>query len=158
VTLDGTYERVLLEIEPKNREDTYRLLQCLSVAARPLRVQELAEVLAIQFEVGKPPQYHSEWRLEDAQYAVLSAYSSLISNVNVDESPFVQCSHFSVREFLTSDRLAQAGGDLSRFHILPQSAHTILAQACLCTLLQLDDQVDKTRMKGFPLSLYAARH
>jgi hypothetical protein len=105
-TLDLTYERVLLEIIPRNRGYAYRLLQCLTVAVRPLWVEELAEVLAIRFEVGKPPEYHSRWRLEDARDAVLSACSSLISIVNVDGSPVVQFSHFSVQEFLTLDRLA----------------------------------------------------
>ncbi|KAH9975095.1 hypothetical protein BGW80DRAFT_1251273 [Lactifluus volemus] len=59
-TLDETYGRILLGIEPGNgnREYAHRLLQCVAVAVRPLRVEELAEVLAIQFEAGKPPEYH----------------------------------------------------------------------------------------------------
>jgi phosphate uptake regulator len=49
-TLDETYERVLREINKANREHARRLLQCLTVALRPLRVEELAEVLAIDFD------------------------------------------------------------------------------------------------------------
>jgi hypothetical protein len=49
-TLDETYERVLREINKANREHAHRLLQCLTVAIRPLRVEELAEVLAIDFD------------------------------------------------------------------------------------------------------------
>ena len=157
-TLDTTYERILLEIKPRNREYTHRLLQCVTVAVRPLHVEELAEVLAIRFEAGKPPEYHSGWCMEDAQDAVLSACSSLISIVNVKGSPVVQFSHFSVKEFLTSDRLANAREHLSRHHILLQPAHTILVQACLSTLLRLDDHIDKNGMKKFPLSIYAAQH
>ena len=142
-TLDKTYERILLEIKPGNREHTHLLLQCLTVVVRPLHVEELAEVLAMRFEAGKPPEYHSGWRLEDAQDAVLSACSSLISIVNVDGSPVVHFSHFSVKEFLTSNRLASAGEHSSRYHILLQLAHTILAQACLSALLGLDDHIDK---------------
>jgi hypothetical protein len=142
VTLDGTYERILDEIQPINQEYAYRLLQCVTVVVRPLQVEELAEVLAIRFEVGKRPEYHSRWRLEDARKAVLRACSSLICIVNVDGSPIVQFLHYSVQEFLTLDRLAQ--GDLSRYHILPLPAHTILAKACLCALLRLDGDVDKT--------------
>jgi hypothetical protein len=104
---------------------------------RPLRVEELAEVLAMRFEAGKPPEYHSGWRLEDAQDAVLSACSSLISIVHVDGSPVIHFSHFSVKEFLASNRLASAGEHLSRYHILLQLAHTILVQACLSVLLGL---------------------
>ena len=77
-TLDGTYECILLDIKPRNREYAYWLLQCITVAVRPLQVEELAEVLAIWFEVGKHPEYHPGWRLEDTRDAVLSACSSLI--------------------------------------------------------------------------------
>ncbi|KAH9996168.1 hypothetical protein BJV74DRAFT_295552 [Russula compacta] len=48
-TLDETYERILQEIPKANREYAHRLLQCLTVAVRPLYVEELAEVLAVDF-------------------------------------------------------------------------------------------------------------
>ena len=55
-TLDETYERVLKEIKEPNQVHAIRLLQCLVVAIRPLRVEELAEVLAVDFgdEEGMP--------------------------------------------------------------------------------------------------------
>jgi hypothetical protein len=49
-TLDDTYERTLLEISKANWEFAHRLLQCVAVACRPLRVEELAEFLAFDFE------------------------------------------------------------------------------------------------------------
>src|SRR5258707_8789072 len=49
-TLDETYERVLREIKKANRGIAHRLMQCLVVAVRPLRVEELAEVLAFDFD------------------------------------------------------------------------------------------------------------
>ncbi len=49
-TLDETYERILQEIPKSNRVYAHRLLQCLTVAVRPLRVEELAEVLAVDFD------------------------------------------------------------------------------------------------------------
>jgi hypothetical protein len=156
--LDETYQRILLEIEEENRKYAHRLLQCLTVSFRPLRVEELAEVLAIRFDDGEAPDYHPDWRLEDAQDAVLSACSSLIAIVNVDGFSIVQFSHFSVKEFLISDRLASASENLSCYHVLPRPAHTILAQASLSSLLRLDDQVDKSSMKNYPLSIYGARH
>jgi len=70
----------------------------------------------------------------------------------------VQFSHFSVKEYLTSDRLANARRDVSYCHILPESAHTILAQACLGVLLRLDDHVDKANAGDIPLANYAAKH
>jgi ankyrin repeat protein len=71
----------------------------------------------------------------------------------------VQFSHFSVKEFLTSDRLATAQSrNVSRYHIALDPAHKILAQACLGTLLDLDEYMDKNRLKNYPLAFYAAQH
>src|SRR6266571_7117734 len=65
---------------------------------------------------------------------------------------------FSVKEFLTSDRLATASENLSRYHIVPHLAHTTLAQASFGVLLQLDGRIDKESIRNFPLANYAARH
>jgi uncharacterized protein YjhX (UPF0386 family) len=127
-------------------------------AVRPLRVEELAEVLAVDFESEGIPTLNPAWRWEDQEEAVMSACSSLVIVVKYGNSRVVQFSHFSVKEFLTSDRLAKAGGDISRYHILLESAHTILAQACLGILLRLDDRIDRNTIKNFPLAQYAAAY
>ena len=44
-SLDETYERVLKGIPRTNQSHVRRFLQCLVVAIRPLRVDELAEIL-----------------------------------------------------------------------------------------------------------------
>ena len=157
-TLDETYEWTLHGIEREKRRFAHRLFQCLTVAVRPLRVDELGELLAIRFDDGQIPQYREDWQSEDAQEAVLSACSSLITVVNIDGSPMVQFSHFSVKEFLTSDRLANSTKDLSYYHVHPHSAHTILAQASLGVLLHIPDSVDKNSIKKFRFAQYAAQH
>ena len=159
-TLDETYERVLREINKANREHARRLLQCLTVALRPLRVEELAEVLAIDFNApthGGIPQLNAKWRWADHHQAVLSTCSSLIAIVDDGDSKVVQFSHFSVKEYLTSDRLARSSGDVSQYHIVLEPAHTILAQACLGVLLRLDNRVDEDNV-DIPLVKYAARY
>ena len=157
-SLDETYERILREISRANREHPYRLLQCLTVAIRPLRVEELAEVLAVDFNSRGGPKLNADWRWEDNEEAVLSACSSLVAVVMDGHSRVVQFSHFSVKEFLTSNRLAISLGEESRFHIRLESAHMILAQASLGVLLRLDEQVDRDSIVGFPLAQYAAEH
>ena len=69
----------------------------------------------------------------------------------------MQFSHFSVKEFLTSPRLATAGGETSNYYIDLESAHTVLAQACLGILLQIPDDVEGLTREGHP-ALYAAEH
>ena len=92
-TLDETYEQILLSIDKAKRNYAYRLLQCLTAAIRPLRVDELAEFLALRFDPGQSAEYRIDWRPEDSHEAVLSACSSLVTVVNVDGSQIVQCSH-----------------------------------------------------------------
>jgi hypothetical protein len=156
--LDETYERLLREIRRPNQQHAQRLLQCLVVAIRPLRVEELAEILAFDFNDEGIPKLNPSWRWEDQEEAVMSACSSLVAVIKDGESRIVQFSHFSVKEFLTSNRLAEPSRDVSRYHILLEPAHTILAQACLGVLLRLDDHVDRDNIKSFPLAEYAAEH
>jgi hypothetical protein len=161
-SLDETYERVLREINKANRSHAHRLLQCLTVAIRPLRVAELAEVLALEFEAasgGETSKLKTDWRWEDQERAVLSTCSSLVAIVNTNDSQVVQFSHFSVKEFLTSPRLSTSNPDVSRFHIHLEPAHTIMARACLGTLLESEDRFEKDSSKNkFPLAQYAAEH
>ena len=118
-TLDETYERILKGINKAQKENTHRLLQCLTVAVRPLLVEELAESLAFDFQassVGGIPTLKEDWRLDDEEEAVLSTCSSLIAIIPRGKSRVVQFSHFSVKEFLTSSHLAQSPhGEISRF-------------------------------------------
>jgi hypothetical protein len=129
----------------------------LVVAVRPLRVEELAEILAFDFSANGIPNLNPCWRWEDQEEAVMSACSSLVDVVKDGDSRVVQFSHFSVKEFLTSDCLAELSKDVSRYHIPFEPSHTILAQACL-GVLRLDDRVDSDSIKSRPLAEYAAEH
>ena len=148
----------MIEIKRANQSHTYRMLQCLTVANRPLSVVELAEVLAFDFDEAKGgiPKLNSNWRWEDHEQAVLSTCSSLVTFVPNDGSPIVQFSHFSVKEFLMSDRLATSRRDISQYHISLLDAHTLLAQTSLAVLLR-DPDVDG-HADSAVLAAYAAEH
>jgi hypothetical protein len=157
--LDITYERILKEIKKPSKRLAQRVLQCLVVAVRPLRVEELAEVLAVDFDDAEGiPRLKPDWLWEEQELALVSACSSLIAIVQAGDSRVVQFSHFSVKEFLTSPRLATAGGEVSNYHIDLEPAHTILAQACLGVLLQIQDHVDGHTPEDHPMAKYAAKH
>ena len=158
-SLDETYERILKEIKKTNRAHARRVLECLAVAIRPLRVAELAEVLAVDFDDAEGmPNLNPDWRWEDQEQALLIACSSLIAIVKDGDSRVVQFAHFSVKEYLTSSRLAVASGDASNYHIDLKSAHTTLAQAGLCVLLRIQYNVEGHTPEDHPLAEYAARH
>ena len=149
---------MLRGINKAQQDNAHRLLQCLAITVRPLRVEELAELLAFDFQASSSrgiPTLKEDWRWADQEQAVLSTCSSLIAIVSSGNLRVVQFSHFSVKEYLTSPRLARSRGEVSRFYIDLQRAHTILTQACLGTLLRLDEH---TGRKGFPLVEYAAEH
>ena len=157
-SLDGTYEQILREIRKPNQGHAHRLLQCLVAAVRPLRVKELAEVLAFDFNAEGIPKLNPGWRWEDKEEAVMSACSSLVMIVKAGDSRVVQFSHFSVKEFLIANRLAEPIRDVTRYHIRLDAAHTILAEACLGVLLRLDDRIDRDSIENFPLAGYAAQY
>jgi len=158
-SLDETYERILQQIPKPDQVHAHRLLQCLVVAARPLSVEELAEVLVIDFSgTGMASMIDENVRWEDKERAVLSACSSLITIVKDWGSRRVQFSHSSVKEFLTSDRLAASTVDTLRYHhVQLEAAHIMMAQVCLSVTFQLDNHMDK-RIRSYPLSSYAGKY
>ncbi|KAH9046075.1 ankyrin repeat-containing domain protein [Lactarius hengduanensis] len=164
-TLDGTYERTLSDIPEEKWEHAHRLFQCLIASNRPLRVEELAEVLAIEFGTAGTANLETGWRAEEAVLSTCSTLIMVVDNAdynydygNYNGSRIVQFSHFSVQEFLTSSRLSGSRPNISRYHVLLGPAHTILAQACLSALLRLDDSTDEENILNFPLAVYAANH
>ncbi len=153
-TLDETYERTLLDIDDENWVYARRLFQCILVARHPLDVKELADFLAFKSEGGSL-KFERNRRPEDPRDRVLSTCLSLIAVVDVDGSPVMEFSHYSVKEYLTSSRIAE--GRVSRYHIVLEPAHLFVTQACL-SLLLLDKHVTKESIKEFPLARYASRY
>jgi ankyrin repeat protein len=147
----------LEEIDEQNWEYAHRLFQCIAAASRPLLVNEIAEFLAFDFEVGSTPTFLPDWRPEDPAHTVLSMCSSLLVVIKQRDGPsVVQFAHFSVKEYLTSARLVKAKKSISRFHVSMTPAHTIVAQACLGVLLHLGKNITKDNLENFPLAEYAA--
>src|SRR6266849_2965541 len=157
-SLDKTYEQTLLGIDKEKRVYAQRLFKCLSESIRPFRVEELGEIFAVQFDATDTPLFNENLRPPDAEEGVMSTCTSLIAIVDQEGHRIVQFSHFSVKEYLTSERLAAAEERLSYYHILPEPAHTILAHVSLSVLLYLDDEIDRDTIAHLPLAPYAARH
>ena len=146
-SLDATYERILGDILKAYPDQAFRLLQFLTVATRPVSLDELAEILALNFSETEDgiPVLNKAWRWYDKQRSVLATCSSLVVIDSYDynlelerKTYFVHFAHSSVKEFLTSERLANIKAHVYRFHIRLEPAHTITAQLCLAILLQSD--------------------
>jgi hypothetical protein len=157
----GVFGRdIRADIKKPNRDHARRLLRCIVVAIRPLRVEEYAEILAVNFADAEGiPKLKPVWRWEDQERALLTSCSSLIAIVDTGRSRVVQFSRFSVKEYLISARLATSSQDVSRYHIVLEPAHTIMALACVSVLLQLDDRnVQNDVEENAPLARYAAEY
>jgi ankyrin repeat protein len=156
--LNETYERILQGIPDKMRKDAHRIFQWLTVSFRPLRVEELADVFAIDFdeETSGIPKFEPSWHESNAEDALLSACSTLVRIVDDGYRKTVEFSHFSVQEYLTSNRTANPSAPVSYFHVLPKLSHVLLAKACLSVVFQIDYSTDEAKLKDFPLARYAA--
>ncbi|KAI0264832.1 hypothetical protein BC834DRAFT_970401 [Gloeopeniophorella convolvens] len=143
-TLHATYEATLERISEEKWDYAHRLFQCLSISTRPLRVEELAEVLAVSLD-GEVPTYHNDWRSEDPESVVLSTCpGNFIQVISGGQwrgrtQRIVQFTHFSVKEFLTSGQLSRSKANVSRFYVLPGPSHAVLAKTCLGILLRPND-------------------
>lgn len=145
-TLHETYERILCSIDQSHRRLAIKALQWLLYSTRPLTVQELAEVLAINVEAE--PRFDVNSRLADDD-DVISVCSSLIT---ITQGPghghsrsywwaagerknSVRFAHFSVKEYLTSENILDGGAAL--YAAGPLRGHTTIAEDCISYALQL---------------------
>ena len=127
-TLDHPYGRALQGIGKEKRRHAQLLFQRLVAAARPLSVEELAEVFVIKYDADATPSLRDDWRPENPEQALLSACSTLITVIDNAGSKIVQFSHFSVKEYLTSDRLRDTTVEgIRNFYVPANAAHAVLA-------------------------------
>jgi len=171
--LDETYSRFLQGIQEEDAAEVRRALQWLAFSARPLSLDELAEAVTVDPETRS---INNRDRLRNPA-EVLDLCSSLVvvGNLAVSKSTtshgeggdtelpskqIVSFTHFSVKEYFTSERLRTEGGLFSSFIFTQSSAHAFIGQTCLPYLLLFDrcDSLYAHRLDDFPLLSYAATH
>ena len=159
-TLEDTYARILSNIPEKRSQQALKILQWLVYSARPLRIKEVAEVIIV--DIKGDPQVDILKRLLEPQ-DILKICSSLVTTTMEEtKSPHgtVRLSHFSVKEYLVSERI-QTGPDRARpYSIREIHANVFIAEVCLAYLLQFDKPNSLTlqTIEEFPLAGYAARY
>ena len=161
--LDETYDRILDSIDEDNQQDALKILQWLTYSARPLLLGEVAEVIAI--DVNESPRFNPDKRYPEPQ-DILTICSSLISlqeEVLEDNDPddprvIVQLAHFTVKEYLISQRIQK--GRLKQYSIQEVDANAFIAESSLAYLLQFDepDSLTTKSVGDFPLADYAAEY
>ena len=147
-TLDETYHRILQGIESAgHRQDAITALRWLCFSETPLLLSQIIEVLAI--ENGDSGGFCPDERLPEPT-DIMVICSSLISCSKNQ----VRLAHFSVKEYLLSDRC------LWTFDLQTLTCHMAMAESCLHYLLYLFEKWPLTTdlLDQHPLSKYAAEY
>lgn len=161
--LDDTYARILCSIEEEHKEHALHILQWLVSSTRPLTIEEVAEVIAI--DVTTEPMFDAERRFLDKR-DILQVCSSLVTTVEVvKESAMgretyteLRLAHFSVKEYLLSKRVQS--GPASWYSITESDSNVYIGEACLAYLLHFDEPefFSSNGMDEFPLARYASKY
>ncbi|KAJ5605614.1 hypothetical protein N7510_008395 [Penicillium lagena] len=159
--LDETYERMLCSIDETYVEDVRRILTILCVSTRPHTVEELIDAHAV--ELSEPPYLDRDGRSYEHDDLVDICLGLIeIVAIKIDDGDpisVVRIAHFSIQEYLQSDRIRQQKAE--RFAIHSITANTEMTQICLVYLLdpRLSDGVlDEKKVRDFPLAHFAAAH
>ncbi|KAF7980620.1 hypothetical protein HWV62_37408 [Athelia sp. TMB] len=150
-TLEDTYERILTLNQ--RQSELLQMLHWLAFSVRDLRLDELADVVSVDFDSEDGPAYDADLRYGDSTIA-LAVCSGLVTESN----GIVKLAHFSVKEYLTSGSIKL--GTAAYFDIGKRISHSTIAQTCLAYLLNFDkpDAITEKTLGSFPLAKYAAKN
>jgi len=156
-TLDETYERILLNIPDEYSDYAIRILHWLTHSLRPLSLDELSEIVAVNLQ-GEP------WFDPDAVFPeqddLLAVCSNLVTLESPGdrevESPVVRLAHFSVQEYLISERMKHLPA--RKYAVTYLAANETIAATCVAYLLQFDEQEISSPdlLEARPIVKYAA--
>ncbi|CUS10699.1 unnamed protein product [Tuber aestivum] len=136
--LDSVYLRILDSIHETQREYIQRAMHWLAFSAKPLTLGQLAEAVVIEYDVNK---YGEDPETLFEIQSLMSICPSLISfedarddQSSPQETRLLRLAHFSVKEYLISDRAAQ--GPSAYYHISADKANLLMSHACLSRILR----------------------
>jgi Heterokaryon incompatibility protein (HET) len=153
--LDETYENILEKINPLNSKEALSVLRWISFATRPLFIEELIEVCAINLEAD--PEFETEERYKPSDILdVLPGLITINPPLKVAEQPLykthvVTFSHFSVQEYLLGQRIVSSPASFYSLEI--QFSNHFIAACCLAYLHCCNSF--ELRKDDFPLRQYA---
>lgn len=161
-TLDQTYDRILTAIREEDCVYAIRILQWLTFSERPLTIEEVAEVAAIDVE-GEPIFDRDEVLIDPLE--ALAICSSLITvtgsaekKINYDgrlaDQRILSLAHYSVQEYLVSDRIKQ--GPAKQYHMQKGESHEAIMRGCIGYLDQFQGPITDARFDISALAMYSA--
>ena len=186
-TLDDTYDRILCQIDPLFKREVLHILQWLTCSLRPLSLDEVAEIVAFDVDsddkfnsenrLAEPEDVlkicsslvinietnsDEEWEVilepdsDDDQKALKTG--NISATFNSRARVMVRLAHFSVKEYLVSDRIRT--GSAAFFSIDEEVSNSRIGATGLSCLLLYDDALlpgAEEFSAEFPLARYSAR-
>lgn len=156
-TLNETYAQMLGRISEENYELAMRIFHWLLFSARPLRIEELAELAAVDFN-GDPIIIERFWEPDEILKICPGLLTTLEEHNESDESEpkiLVRLAHISVREYLLSHDIRK--GQAARYQVEETAAHISITECCLLYMRLFDKPLPDAE-KEFPLAIYAAEY
>jgi ankyrin repeat protein len=161
-TLDQTYDRILTAIREEDRVYAIRILQWLTFSERPLTIEEVAEVAAI--DIQSEPIFDRDEVLIDPLEA-LDICSSLITVTGSAEKRknqdgrladprMLSLAHYSVQEYLVSDRIKL--GPAKQYHMQEGESHEAIMKGCIGYLNQFLGPISPAQLDISALAMYSA--
>ena len=129
-----TYDRILERIDHHDHEYVSRMLKWLIGSVRPLKLEELAEAIAID---PSKIELDPEDRFRDPT-EILDLCSSLIT---LRSDNVIVLAHFSVREYLLSDRLAKQPPCIAKFAITRSESNRHIARCYMTYVFTIGIQI-----------------
>lgn len=150
---------MLCSIDKMYIDDVRRILTMLCISRRPLTIRELIEAHTV--DLSEPQhvdrkQSYCEDDVVDICLGLVEISHQDKYNQNISTA---RIAHFSVQEYLQSDRILQQKA--ATFAIQKGPANTEMAQICLVYLLDpvlSNGKLDETKLYDLSLARYAAEH
>lgn len=140
-TLHETYERILANIDGSYISDVQKILQYLAFSTCSMRMLEMVEVLAVDWD-REQPQLDPQNRLLDPK-DILTICSTLVTTSETTGYGFglqklstfttLRLAHLSVKEYIISDRIKNSKA--SMYSVTSTSANIFIARTYLVYLL-----------------------
>ncbi|MCJ1308083.1 hypothetical protein MMC25_001734 [Agyrium rufum] len=141
-TLDATYEAALCAIDDDWADFMLMLFQWLIHARTLPSVTALADVIAVDSKSAPWFDLYVRFPHPEDLLLICPSLLSIEHHVNLkSDTGFsaLRLAHFSVQEYLISDRLGSHGA--VRFAVTEQLAHSRISETCLAYTLYLDSQL-----------------
>ena len=154
-------------IPNENWEHAHRMFQLLAVCVRPLLVDELSEVLTIDYDRGDfvTPKYEAIWHPETPDKDIFTVCRHTVKIDEINGVDIVKFAHVSVPDWLFSDEILYVPESLDRvprYQINIKESHYVAALTCIAPILHFNAKfpgpLNRETVKIFTMVEYAAEN